>query len=101
MRAIRKTSVPTRWPADNEVRLSQGLGKGEKERAEQRADYKVTFGDGAGGSWVEALRSADDFARYPPGSRHRARVHQDGRWELLGPAAAPDAGAPAASASAR
>lgn len=80
------TSLETRWPAEEEVRLGQGLGEGERERVRQEHAYEVSLREAG----EEELRTyvpetLPELRRFAPGSVHHARIHLGGRLEWAAP----------------
>lgn len=52
-----------RWPSDARIQLGEGLGKGEKERARQRADYSVLYRTATGKEYTYHPTAVAEFVR--------------------------------------
>jgi len=73
-----------RWPSADEERLGVRLGEGERERERREARYGVVLRDEDGSTYALTPETEDDFLRYPPRGRLRARI-VNGTPMLLGP----------------
>jgi hypothetical protein len=71
-------STGLRWP-EEEARVGQELGDGERERATREAKYTVSLRyDGS--SLIAFDVTLQELAQFPIGSRHELRVRRDNYW---------------------
>lgn len=57
------TDFEPKWPSDERIQLGEQLGKGEKERKSQRADYSVLYRTATGKEYTYRPKAAAEFVR--------------------------------------
>lgn len=71
--AVSGTTTKTSWPSKKRICLDCNVGKGEKERTSQKAEYEVTLSDGEK-TYNESSMTLEEFETFSLGSRHLIKV---------------------------
>ncbi|MGE0324597.1 MAG: hypothetical protein AB7K71_32770 [Polyangiaceae bacterium] len=85
-----------RWPSDEQIKLGEGLAKGEKERKSERASYSVLYRTATGKEYTYRPKDLPEFTRCKD-TYLALKVGQYSSPEALG---VPIAGKPPAASSA-